>query len=463
MKKSSFLILAAGKGTRMKSELPKVLHSVGGLSMLERVCNTAQELKPSSLSIIIGHQGERVKNKISPKFKNVTFYTQPVLDGSGGAVRRALSWIKRQKGVIFVACGDAPLITAQTFKLLLQTHHSQKNAVTVLTTIHPQPFGYGRIVRSYDNSVEKIVEHLDASHEERQISEINSGTYCFEAAWLAKALPKLSNKNAKKEFYLTDTLEIIRKWGGRVGAAICPNYMEVMGVNSRVELAMIEKALYLRKVETLMVDGVSIIDPNSTYIDDDVQIGSDTIIYPQTFISGKTKIGSHCQIGPFVQIKDCLVENNVIFKASFADSALIRGGAKVGPFSHIRPKSDVGVNAHIGNFSELKNTQLGEGSKVNHLSYLGDTKCGKNVNIGAGTITCNYDGFKKFPTLIQDHAFIGSNVNLIAPIQVGAHSVVGAGSSISEDVPSWSLAVERSRAIVKKDWAKARLKKGKKS
>jgi bifunctional UDP-N-acetylglucosamine pyrophosphorylase/glucosamine-1-phosphate N-acetyltransferase len=451
----SLLILAAGKGTRMKSTLPKVLHKVGGLSLVERVIRTGSSLKPTSVCVIVGHGADQVQARLK-HFPNLMYATQRELNGSGGAVRQALSWLKKQTGDVIVACGDAPLIQKQTLKDLLSDHRRQKNAATVLTAKMPDPSGYGRIVRSADGSVRGIVEHLDATAEQRAIDEINTGTYCFNARQLARVLPKLSNQNAKREYYLTDTLSLLNAVGERVGASLCANASETQGINSRVELAQAENALNQRTLRSLMESGVSIIDPANTYVAETVKVGTDTVIWPQTYLLGDTTIGSHCEIGPWSHVQDSVFENDVTFQASFSQQAIIRRGAKVGPWARIRPKADVGPDAHVGNFSELKNTRLGAGSKVNHLSYLGDAEIGKNVNIGAGSITCNYDGFKKSPTHIQDNAFIGSNTNLVAPVRIGAGVVIGAGSTITADVPSGALAVERSRTLVKAGWAKRR-------
>ncbi len=458
----SILILAAGKGTRMRSSLPKVLHKVGPTSMIERVVRSTQALKPASTAVIVGHQADRVKSSLSLTRASLKFFKQSVLNGSGGAVKQALSWIKKQKGVVLVTCGDTPLLTSTTFKNLLSVHKRDGNSATVLSAHVETPAGYGRIKRALDGRVLKIVEELDARPEEKRIHEINIGTYCFDAKALAHALPKLKAANAKKEFYLTDVLEILNARGTRVGAAVCEDSSEGWGVNSKADLAKIWAALNRRTLGSLMDRGVTIIDPASTYIDESVKILPDTVIWPQSFITGDSKIGSGCEIGPWAYIKDTQIENKVTFKCSFSDSSIIKVGAQVGPYSRVRPNSILGPNVHLGNFSEVKNAKIGQGSKVSHLSYLGDATLGKNVNIGAGTITCNYDGIRKSPTFIQDQAFIGSNVNLIAPITVGAHAVVGAGSSLSEDVPAWALAVERAKTRVKKDWAKKKFKKGRK-
>jgi len=455
----SILILAAGKGVRMKSSTPKVLHPVGGVPMIARVLRTVSSVKPKSVCVIVGHGGDEVRTYIRSGWPETVFVTQKVLNGSGGAVRQALSWLKKQKGDVIVTCGDAPLIKAESLKQLVQAHRQYGNAATVLTALIENPAGYGRIVRGGDGSLDRIVEHLDATSDERNIREINTGTYCFEAKTLAAAVTRIKANNAKGEYYLTDAIEIMREGRRRVGAVIAEEPSEALGVNQRADLAQAEAVIRRRTLAKLMKEGVTIIDPASTFIGDQVKIGPDTVIWPQTFIQGSTRIGSRCQIGPWAHIMDCQFENDVNFKASFAEQAIVKKGARVGPYSRLRPKSVLGPNVHFGNFSEVKNTVLGEGAKVNHLSYLGDAKVGKNVNIGAGTITCNYDGIHKHPTIIHDHAFVGSNVNLIAPVTLGAHSVIGAGSNIDADVPAWALALERSRMFVKKDWAKKKFNK----
>jgi bifunctional UDP-N-acetylglucosamine pyrophosphorylase/glucosamine-1-phosphate N-acetyltransferase len=461
MKPVSILILAAGKGVRMKSETPKVLHPVGGTPMVDIVCDTVAKLKPAGVAVIIGHQGERIRSHIKTGWPKTKFFNQNVLDGSGGAVRRALGWLRSQRGDVIVTCGDMPLLQEESLRGLIKAHRQEKNLVTVLTAVVERPFGYGRIVRRHDGAVERIVEELDASPRERNIREINTGTYCFNAKALARVLPKLSNKNAKKEYYLTDTLTLLAETGS-IGAVTCLDPNEALGVNRRRDLVLAESARRQRKLGELMDAGVTIIDPASTYVENQVEVGPDTVIYPQTYLKGKTRIGSGCQIGPWTHATNAIVENDVILLASFLDDSIIRRGAKVGPYSRVRPGSDLGPDVHLGNFSEVKKSVVGAGSKVNHLSYLGDAKIGKNVNIGAGTITCNYDGIHKHPTRIDDHAFVGSNANLIAPIRLGAHSVVGAGSSLSRDVPPWALAVERSGAVVKKNWARKKFASSKK-
>lgn len=451
----SVLILAAGKGVRMKSRLPKVLHPINGVPMVELVYRTIAALKPSAVAMVVGHQGADVKAYLRKNGRKPDFFTQRTLNGTGGAVRQALSWLKRRKGSVIVTCGDMPVLQTSSLKELLKAHMQLKNTVTILTATVAQPQGYGRIVREGDD-VDRIVEELDATDHERNLHEINTGTYCFDAKALARVLPKLKNNNAKKEYYLTDVIHLLKEEGGRVGGVSCFDPQEALGVNKRVDQALAEAALRRRKIEELMDGGVTVIDPATTYVAQNVKVGSDTTLWPQTFLEGDTRIGSGCQIGPWAHIKNGIIENDVSFKASFATDSIIRKGARIGPYSHIRPQSDIGPNVHVGNFSEIKKSRVAEGSKINHLSYLGDAKIGKNVNIGAGTITCNYDGIQKHPTTIENHAFIGSNANLIAPVRIGAHAVVGAGSSISEDVPAWSLAVERSKRITKKGWVKKR-------
>lgn len=459
MPETSVLVLAAGKGVRMKSDLPKVLHTVGGRPMIDRVLTTVRALKPRSVCVVTGHRGDEVRARLRQHNPAPAFARQNRLDGSGGAVRAAAGWLRHRRGDVLVTCGDMPLLRPESLRELVRAHRLQKNSATVLTARVANPSGYGRIVRRGDGRVERIVEELDATPRERDISEINTGTYCFRAADLLAALPNLSNKNAKKEYYLTDVLEILKKRGLSIGAVVCGDPLESTGINKRADLALAESALYRRKAASLMAAGVTIIDPSSTYISEEAMIGPETVVWPQTYILGRSRIGSRCRIGPWAHIVDTIIENQVEFKASFSESAVVRSGARIGPFSRLRPGSDVGQEAHVGNFTELKNTRLGRGSKVNHLSYLGDAKLGKNVNIGAGSITCNYDGIRKHPTTIHDHAFIGSNVNLIAPIRVGRGAVVGAGSSISEDVPAGALTLERNQAITKPGWARKKTKK----
>ena len=460
MARVSVLVLAAGKGVRMKSALPKVLHPVGGVPMAERVARVASSLSPQSVAVVVGHQGGRVADHLEASHPRLKFFAQKSLDGSGGAVRAALSWVRRQKGEIVVTCGDAPLLRRGTLLELIRAHRSEKNLVTVLTARLPEPGGYGRIVRGPDGAVQRIVEHLDATDEERRIDEINTGTYCFNARALAKVLPRLRNDNAKKEYYLTDALELASR-EGRIGAVVCADPWEALGVNGRADLAKAEAAFRARKAEALLAAGVTLIDPATTYVADDVRIGPDTVVWPQTYLLGTTRIGSGCRIGPWAHVTDCIIEDGVELTASFAEGAVIRREAKVGPYSRVRPGSVLGRKAHLGNFSEVKKAVLGEGSKANHLSYLGDATVGKNVNIGAGVITCNYDGVRKHPTRIEDHVFVGSNVNLIAPIRVGRNAVIGAGSSLSDDVPAWALALERNRPVIRKGWAKSRRRRKK--
>jgi bifunctional UDP-N-acetylglucosamine pyrophosphorylase/glucosamine-1-phosphate N-acetyltransferase len=462
MSSLSTLILAAGKGVRMKSATPKVLHPVGGTPMVDVVLKTVHALKPAHISVITGHQSEAVRAHIKKGWPQSSFVLQPALDGSGGAVRRALSWIKKQRGDILITCGDMPLQQVESLRNLLKTHRMSGNAATVLTAKVDNPFGYGRIIRRPGGAVAKIVEELDASAREKDINEINTGTYVFNAKALASVLPKIKNQNAKKEYYLTDTLELLQQVGGKVGASLTLESNEGMGVNRRRDLALVESALRLRKLGQLMDDGVTIVDPATTYIGPEVKVSADTVIFPQTYLQGRVTIGSGCRIGPWVHVTNAVIENDVILLSSFVEDARVRKGAKVGPYARIRPGSDIGENVHLGNFSEVKKSKLGTGAKVNHLSYIGDATLGKNVNIGAGTITCNYDGINKFPTIIEDNAFIGSNSNLIAPVRVGAHAVVGAGSSLSENVPAWSLVVERARTVTKKNWARKKFKNKKK-
>jgi bifunctional UDP-N-acetylglucosamine pyrophosphorylase/glucosamine-1-phosphate N-acetyltransferase len=334
MSNISVLILAAGKGVRMKSDLPKVLHSVGRIPMIERVVRSTLSLKPDQICVIVGHGGDAVKTHLHKTFpkQKISYVTQKVLNGSGGAVRQSLSWLKKQRGEVLVCCGDAPLIPSETFQTLIKDHRTEKNLATILTAQLPDPSGYGRIVRQADGSVSKIVEHLDASYDQRKILEINSGTYCFHAPSLTRILPKITNNNAKKEYYLTDAIELLRT-EGRIGGYLTANSTEVLGVNNRSDMAKAEAHLFKKKNEILMSEGVTIIDPSSCYIKKKVKIEPDTVIWPQTMIFGHTTIGKNCQIGPWTKLNNMTIADEVIVQASFCEDSVVRTGARVGPYS----------------------------------------------------------------------------------------------------------------------------------
>ncbi len=434
----------------MRSQTPKVLHSIGGRPMIYYLLRLANALKPNGIGIVLGHELETVKKAVQAGIKEwgiskpVTFIHQKEQTGSGSAVLESMSFLKKHQTAI-VTCGDSPLLTFDTLFALLGGHRSQKHQVSLLTARFRDPKGSGRIVRSPMGEVLKIVEEVHCSGKEAAINEINSGTYCFEVALLVDAIKKLIPKGSKNEFYLTDCLEHIRQEGGRVTGFPSPSPEEALGVNTRIQLAQAERILNRRALERLMLSGVSILDPNTTYIDVDVEVAQDTVIHPGTILRGKTKIGKACEIGPYSVITNSQIGNECKVINSYMEDAKLHEKSDVGPWARLRPGTVAGPRARIGNFSELKNAKIGYGSKVPHLSYVGDADIAEDVNIGAGTITCNYDGKKKHTTTIAAKAFIGSNVNLVAPVKIGRGAMIGAGSTITEDVPDNNLALARER------------------
>ncbi len=448
------LILAAGEGTRMESSIPKVLHNVGGRPMLFYCLRLANALKPNAIGIVVGHEAERVKAAVNEMAKDcgitrpIQFIHQKEQTGSGNAVLESVPFLKKFKTTV-VLCGDTPLLTYESLYALAQSHQDQKGQVTLLTAKLANPKGYGRIVRSPLGEVQRIVEESVGSTKELSITEINSGAYCFEVESLLTGLKEIGAKGPKKEHFLTDILELIRTKGGKVNAYVSQVPEEVLGVNSRVQLSTAERIMNRRLLERLMLSGVTVLDPASTHVDADVEVGQDSVIFPSTILRGKTKIGKNCQIGPFSFIEDSLIGNECEVRFSQMVKARLLEKTMVGPFSNIRAESIIGPRAKIGNFTEVKNSRIGFGSKVNHLSYIGDTEIKEDVNIGAGTITCNYDGKAKHKTIIEAKAFIGSNVNLIAPVKIGRGAQVAAGSTVTEDVPDKALAIARARQVIK--------------
>ncbi|MDE2292894.1 MAG: bifunctional UDP-N-acetylglucosamine diphosphorylase/glucosamine-1-phosphate N-acetyltransferase GlmU [Elusimicrobia bacterium] len=448
------LVLAAGQGTRMHSSVPKVLHRIGGRPMIHYTLRLAATLKPGAIGVVVGHEAETVRKTVAESLKEwgitrpVTFIHQKNLTGSGAAVIESLPFLKKFKTAL-VTAGDTPLLTFDTLHAVLKQHEDQKSQVTLLTARVRDPRGYGRIIRSPLGEVVRIVEELDATPKEAAISEVNSGTYCFETALLVAAVKKLSPKNAKNELYLTDALEHIRTQGGRVSAYMTPTGEEAQGVNNRLQLANAERILNRRMLERLMLAGVSVLDPATTYVDADVEVGQDTLLLPGTILRGKTRIGKQCRIGPWTRIEDSQVGNECEVTASYLRDARLLEKTTVGPYAHLRPGTVAGPRVRIGNFTEVKASRIGYGSKVNHLSYIGDADVAEDVNVGAGTITCNYDGKEKHRTTVGAKAFIGSNVNLVAPVKVGRGALIGAGSTITEDVPDGALAIARERQVNK--------------
>ena len=435
----------------MKSRLPKVLHAAGGLSLIEHVLRTADTLSPTSIVIVVGHQADAVEASLAGR-PNLQFARQEPQLGTGHALLQAEQALTGANGTVVLLSGDAPLLTPATLQALVNRHVETGAAATVLTATVDEPSGYGRIERR-DGRISGIVEHKDASAEQRQIREINSGIYAFDLQPLFAALRQIGSANAQGEYYLPDLVTIYRDRGLKVETLTLEDPREILGVNSRGELAQIGQLLKMSRNAALMASGVTIVDPATAYIGPDVAIAADTIIHPNVYLEGRTTIGSGCEIQCGVRIVNSTLEDNVFVNSYcvITDSHIARG-AKLGPFAHIRPDSHVGEDAHVGNFVELKKTALGRGSKANHLAYLGDAVIGEGVNVGAGTITCNYDGKKKHQTTIEDGAFIGSDSQLVAPVTIGKGAYVAAGSSITENVPAGSLAISRGKQINKEGW-----------
>ncbi|MBT2637435.1 MULTISPECIES: bifunctional UDP-N-acetylglucosamine diphosphorylase/glucosamine-1-phosphate N-acetyltransferase GlmU [unclassified Bacillus (in: firmicutes)] len=449
MSNRNAIILAAGQGTRMKSKLYKVLHPVCGKPMVQHVIDQVKSLDINEIVTIVGHGAEKVKDQLG---EDSQYALQAEQLGTAHAVQQAGDMLADKEGVTIVVCGDTPLIKAETMEALFK-HHEETNAkATILTARAEDPTGYGRIVRNAEGFVEKIVEHKDANEQERSINEINTGTYCFDNKMLFEAIQNVSNDNVQGEYYLPDVIEILKNDGEIVSAYVTDNFAETLGVNDRVALAEAERTMKKRINEYHMRNGVSIIDPNNTYIGPDVKIGQDTVIFPGTMLSGGTVIGSECQIGPNTEINCCEIGNNTVIRQSAAFDSRIGSEVNIGPFAHIRPESDIHDEVKIGNFVEIKKAVFGKGSKASHLSYIGDAEVGADVNIGCGSITVNYDGKNKFLTKIEDGVFIGCNSNLVAPVTIGKGAYVAAGSTITQDVPGEALALARARQVNKEDY-----------
>lgn len=446
------IILAAGKGTRMKSKLPKVLHKVCGKPMLQHVIDAAKSAGSTREVVVIGNGAELVEKTIS----NVEFVLQAEQLGTGHAVLCTKEKFANAEGTVLVLCGDTPLFTGELLKKFVNKHTESRAAATVLTAQMPDATGYGRIIRDDDGAFQKIVEHKDANSYERQINEVNAGIYCFDAKKLFAALAKVKNENAQGEYYLPDVLTILKSEGEKINAVITLDYKQTLGINSRVQLAEADKILRQRKNLELMNNGVTLIDPATTYVDFEVEIGQDTIIYPNTYIEGATKIGENCAIGPNSRLQNMTVGNNVQAQFCYCHDAEICDDVILGPYVHIRPNSKISAKVKIGNFVEVKNSNIGEGSKLPHLQYIGDTDMGAGCNLGCGTITVNYDGKKKFRTKIGDNVFVGCNSNLVAPVTVENGAYIAAGSTITEDVPENNLAIARARQTNKSNWSDKR-------
>ncbi|RDY23603.1 bifunctional UDP-N-acetylglucosamine diphosphorylase/glucosamine-1-phosphate N-acetyltransferase GlmU [Romboutsia maritimum] len=442
------IILAAGKGTRMKSKYPKVIHKVCGKEMVNHIIDVSKKSGVNDTVVILGHESDVVKERL-PKNSMIAMQTEQL--GTGHAVMMAKEYIKDEDTIV-VLCGDTPLIKEETLKKLFNYHIENNYHATVLTTKVENPTGYGRIIRDENQDLLKIVEQKDAKEDEKLVNEINSGIYCFNGKSLRESLDLIDNNNAQGEYYLTDTIKIMREKGHKVGAYAGSTIEELMGVNSRVELSRAEDIMRRRINESHMVNGVTIIDTNSTYIESDVKIGNDTIIYPGVMLSGNTKIGSGCIIGMNSSITNSEIGNDTEVKNSTIIDSVVGDNTTVGPYAYLRPKSNIGNNVKIGDFVEVKNAIIGDNSKASHLSYIGDASVGKNVNIGCGVVFVNYDGKKKFRSEVKDGAFIGSNSNLVAPVTIEEKGYIATGSTITNDVPEGALAIARQRQVVKEGW-----------
>ena len=445
------VILAAGQGTRMKSRMPKVLHRLSGKPLIEHVLEAAQAVDPATVTMVVGHGADSVRSFVGER-PNTSWVLQEPQLGTAHALQQTEPYLEGQQGTLVLLSGDVPMLRGATLKRLVDAHRTTRAAATVVTAIVDRPYGYGRIVRSRGR-LARIVEERDASTAVRQIREINGGIYAFDLAPLFDALRGIASQNAQGEYYLTDLVAIYRRRKLRVETLLVDNPQEIRGINSRTELAEVSRIVRQTKNEELMAAGVTIIDPATTYIEPDVQVGADTVIHPCVAIQGQSRIGAACEIHSNVRIVDSEIADKVIIQ----DFCLILGSriaesASVGPFAHLRPENVVGERAKIGNFVELKKTTLGPGAKANHLAYLGDATIGAHVNVGAGTITCNYDGTSKHPTVIEDEAFIGSDTQLIAPVRIGKGAYVAAGSSITEDVPPGALGIARGRQTNVAGW-----------
>lgn len=451
----SAVILAAGKGVRMCSDLPKVVHHISGKPIILHVVEAVIQAGITDITIVVGHGRDKVIKALEDY--PVNFVIQEEQLGTGHALMQAKPKINYEDNLVVLA-GDIPLLQRQTVKNLIDYHSKEGNDATILSTNLDNPYGYGRIVRTKDNNFAKIIEEKDATTEEKLIKEVNSGIYCFQAGLAFNALDKVNTKNAQGEYYLTDILEFLKLDNKKVGVLLTSAFSDIFGINDRVQLSEAQAIMYKRKNIELMKKGVTLIDPNSTFIDKEVEIASDTIIMPFTIIQGKTVIGANSEIGPYSHINDSIIGNEVIIENSRIREATIGDSCVIGPFSYIRPESVLHDNVKIGDFVEVKKSDIGKGSKIPHLSYIGDTLMGENVNVGAGTITCNYDGHNKYVTVLEDDVFIGSNTNLVAPVKIGKKAVTGAGSTITSDVPSNALALERATPRIIADWTNHKLK-----
>ena len=435
------IILAAGLGTRMRSALPKALHLLAGKALIRHVLDAVKPLGPGKTAVVLGHQADRVREAMDGYAVEIVHQAEQL--GTGHAVRQAVDIIAAAAGPVVVLCADTPLLTPGTLISLIEAHSRAKAAVTVMTAMAEDPAGYGRVVRGKPG-VMRIVEEKDASAVQKKIREVNAGVYCFEKKFLLSALGGIKNRNAQGEYYLPDTIALARKKKLKVAAVLCPDTDETMGINSRFDLSQAEMVLQARTNLRWMLEGVTLPDPATVFIGMDVSIGRDSIVYPNVRLEGKTTLGEGCIVYPGSRIVDSTLGSGVVIKdCCVIEDSRIEDRASVGPFAHLRPGTVLGAGSRIGNFVEVKKSVIGEGSKANHLAYLGDATIGRDVNIGAGVITCNYDGYQKHQTVIEDGVFVGSDAQLVAPVRIGRDALVAAGTTVTRDVPAEAMVISR--------------------
>lgn len=444
------IILAAGKGTRMKSSVPKCAHRICGKPLARYAVDLCREVGCERVVAVYGHGADAVINAMG---EDVEYVIQEPQLGTGHAVQHAAPLLAEYPGTVLIVNGDVPLITSETLSVLLDHHRRTGAAATLLTATPEDPASYGRIVRGPDGAVQRIVEWKDADPETREVREVNAGVYCFEAPLLLPALARLDSNNEQGEYYLTDVIGGLASAGHRVEACVTDDPHVMQGVNDRAELAQAEAILRARINRRWQLAGVTIVDPATTYIDAECEIGPDTILHPNTFLHGRTVLGQGCEIGPGAQLRDCVAGNGVAVLQSTVTEAEIDDGCRIGPYAHLRPGCTLGRNVKVGAFVELKKAEIGEGASLAHLTYVGDAEVGERANLGAGTVTCNYDGRRKSKTRIGKGAFVGSNTILVAPVTVGDGAYTAAGSVVTEDVPPDALAIGRSRQVNKEGWA----------
>jgi bifunctional UDP-N-acetylglucosamine pyrophosphorylase/glucosamine-1-phosphate N-acetyltransferase len=444
------VILAAGKGTRMKSKLHKMLHPVCGKPMVQHVVDATKRIHPKETVLVVGHGADQVQKELG---NGLTYALQEEQLGTAHAVKVASEKLQDKEGTTLILCGDTPLITGDTLQALQEHHQKNTAAVTILTTKVDDPAGYGRIIRNEQGDVLKIVEQKDASAEEQSIQEINAGMYCFNHQKLVSVLDRITNNNAQGEYLLTDCIELLKQQGETVSAFNTLDVEETIGINDRIALAEAEKIMKKKINQQHMRQGVTLIDPDHTYIGPDVRVGQDTVIHPGVILSGSSQIGEDCIIGPQTELRQVVIGDRCTVQYSLLTESQVGDDSSVGPYAYIRPGTKIGKQCKIGDFVEVKNSTIADGTKIPHLSYVGDADLGSDVNMGCGSITVNYDGSSKHRTVVEEGSFVGCNVNLIAPVTVGKGSYIAAGSTINKSLPPDSFGIARERQVIKENYA----------